>query len=225
MAGKVVQRKLLVEGESDKRVIPELVEHNGILWAVNKGEYVVTIASLNGVDNFHEALLNTELKASGLEILGLIVDADDDPLARWVKIRDICRKTALHPSIPDDLPPGGLVIPPERSGDIVQRPGFGLWMMPDNRQEGMLETFLTLLVPDHTTDPVWRYVKVAVDKARNKGAPFIREHSYKARLHTWLAWQKPPGRQLHEAIRDKVLDPKAPESKPFMEWFRALYNL
>ncbi len=39
----------------------------------------------------------------------------------------------------------------------------------------------------------------AVADARSLGAPCIEAHVSKANIYTWLAWQDPPGRQLHQA--------------------------
>jgi len=220
-------RKLLVEGASDKRVLPELIEHNGIVWEPSRKQFVVKIEDFGGVDKLTPALVSTELKAAGLDALGLIVDADEDPAARWESVRESCRKAfkALDPStthIPDDLPAGGLVVPSEPAKGL---PAFGVWMMPDNRAQGMLETFLGWLVPDHETNPCWSYVDTVLDEARQHGALWKDVHRDKARVHTWLAWQDPPGPQLHEAIRDKALDPGSPAAAHFVAWFRHLYSL
>jgi hypothetical protein len=44
-----------------------------------------------------------------------------------------------------------------------------------------------------------------VTEAKTKGAKFIDEHIDKAYIYSWLAWQKPPGRQLHNAIQEEIL--------------------
>ncbi len=50
-------------------------------------------------------------------------------------------------------------------------------------------------------------------------------HQHKADIHTWLAWQNPPGRQLHQAVMERILDPKHPKAQIFVNWFRDLYDL
>jgi len=65
------KKKLLVEGDSDKRVIPELIEANGIPWGKNKSEAVVYIESYGGVTKILDPdVISTELKASRLSALG-----------------------------------------------------------------------------------------------------------------------------------------------------------
>lgn len=208
--------KLIVEGEEDKRVIPQLIEANGIPWGETKKEAVVNIEAY-GNDDFADAtFISTELKASGLKALGLMIDADDDLNARWQSVRNACLKSI--PDIPEQLPATGLI----HSTDSGIR--FGVWIMPDNQTQGMLETFLTYLIPDES-EPLWQYAQEVAKEAQNKGATYIDSHSDKAYIYTWLAWQHPPGRQLHDAVRQKILDPNHPQAQSFVNWFKQLYDL
>ena len=208
--------KLIVEGEEDKRVIPQLIEANGIPWGETKKEAVVNIEAY-GNDDFADAtFISTELKASGLKALGLMIDADDDLNARWQSVRNACLKSI--PDIPEQLPATGLI----HSTDSGIR--FGVWIMPDNQTQGMLETFLTYLIPDES-EPLWQYAQEVAKEAQNKGATYIDSHSDKAYIYTWLAWQHPPGRQLHDAVKQKILDPNHPQAQSFVNWFKQLYDL
>ncbi|WP_367267695.1 DUF3226 domain-containing protein [Okeania sp. SIO2C9] len=62
-------------------------------------------------------------------------------------------------------------------------------------------------------------------EAKNKGVPFIENHTDQANIHTWLAWQNPPGRQLHNAVIERILNPKHPQAQIFINWFKTLYDL
>lgn len=68
-------KKMIVEGEEDKRVIPWLMEHNEVHWQSSQGKPVVQIKVADGDQNIDEYLISTELKESGLTALGIIVDA------------------------------------------------------------------------------------------------------------------------------------------------------
>lgn len=81
---KIHPKKLIVEGEQDKRVIPYLMEANGIPWGKNKQE-VVYIEAYGGDKFIDDVNISTELKASGLTALGLVLDADDNLERRWQK--------------------------------------------------------------------------------------------------------------------------------------------
>ena len=56
-------------------------------------------------------------------------------------------------------------------------------MMPDNKMCGMLETFLTYMIPDEN-ESIWNYAQTIVMEAKNLGAPFIKNHTDKANIHT-----------------------------------------
>lgn len=216
MASKYRAKKLIVEGEQDKRVIPELIEANGIVWGETKETAVVYIESY-GSDQFVDAdVISTELKASGLTALGLIVDADDNFNARWTSLKTACSK--IIPDIPEQLPESGLI---HYTNTGIK---FGVWIMPDNQTKGMLETFLRYLIPNEN-ELLWKYAQEVVQEAKNKGATFIVPHFDKADIYTWLAWQDPPGRQLHNAVMERILDPTHPKAQTFVNWFNNLYDL
>jgi len=116
---KPPKRVLLVEGADDLRVVPWLVERAGVPWGPKK-EPIVTIFQYDGVDNLlAEGEIETQLKASGLTALGVIVDADENAAGRWQRIRS--RIVSYFPSVPSALPAQGLVLrqirlPDHRSG-------------------------------------------------------------------------------------------------------------
>ncbi len=96
--------------------------------------------------------------------------------------------------------------------------------MPDNKMCGMLETFLTYMIPDEN-ESIWNYAKTTVMEAQNIGASFIENNTDKANIHTWLAWQNSPDPQLHNAVMEKILNPKHPQAQIFINWFKKLYDL
>ena len=68
--------------------------------------------------------------------------------------------------------------------------------------------------------------KVVLESTKLK-APFKQVHIDKANIYTWLAWQNEPGRQLHQAIKERILNPNYPDPKAeaFFHWFKNLYDL
>ncbi len=88
----------------------------------------------------------------------------------------------------------------------------------------MLETFLTYMIPDEN-ESIWNYAKTTVMEAQNIGASFIENNTDKANIHTWLAWQNSPDPQLHNAVMEKILNPKHPQAQIFINWFKKLYDL
>jgi hypothetical protein len=209
--------RLLVEGDEDKRVIPQFMEYF-IPWGNTKDTWPVEIESYDGIDDLlTPGNIEAELKMSGLKTLGVIVDANSDPKARWHRIRE--RAERELPGVPADLPPDGLVY----SAPDGRR--FGVWLMPNNVATGMLESFLSLFIDDPTKG-LWPFVQAHCRDAKtNYTAPYKDAHFDKAQIHAWLAIQDPPGHQLHVAVLAKVLEPASPLADPFVNWFCSLYGI
>jgi len=194
---------LLVEGDEDKRVIPELLESNGIKWG-DRHNPCVYIEALGGYEQLTDpSVIEAQIDKSGLQALGIVIDADEHPDSRWQSIRDAVRKSI--PGIPDDLPEAGLIHQAQNSIGVPIR--LGIWLMPDNRLQGMLETFLANLI-ENDQQELWQYAQEVTRIAKTKAAPFKQTHTDKANLYTWLSWQAPPGRQLHQAIQERILKPE-----------------
>jgi hypothetical protein len=136
-----------------------------------------------------------------------MVDADDDPQGRWQSIRDACAKSI--PDIPQQILATGLI---HTTNPEIK---FGVWMMPDNLMQGMLETFLAYMIPDES-ELLWTYAKEVVAEAKNKGVLFIDADTDKAKFYTWLAGQEEPGRQLHQAIEYQIFNPQHPKAQVFV---------
>ncbi|MDE0319198.1 MAG: hypothetical protein OXI97_04895 [Acidimicrobiaceae bacterium] len=213
--------KLPVEGATELRLIPELVEAQGIPWNdADIGSRVPHIDDCGGVTNTLKAgTISAEFKATGLERLGVTVDANGDASGRWEAIRQRCASDLQDMGdLPEQIPEGGFV---------RQRPDgswLGVWIMPDNRHRGALEELLLDLVPDNATGLV-AYARQSVDGARERGASLRDVDVTKSVVHTWLAWQPEPGPQLHEAVARRLLDPRHPQSQPFISWLTRLFEL
>lgn len=193
------------------------MEANGVSWGQTAAESVVFIEALGGWQEILKpGVIETELKSSGLEVLGVLVDADDSLEAKWHALRARCIQS--FPEMPDELPPGGVVV------ENMSKKRFGAWVLPDNRSRGMMETFLSFLVPSEQ-DSLWQYAIAATNQARDHGAKYRDAHGDKACIHTWLAWSDPPGRQLHQAVIERILDPNSQHAQGFVRWFRALYEI
>ena len=209
-------KQLLVEGQDDKFAVVGLMEHH-IPWPDRPAEPPVYIDSVGSVSEILNAnFLRTKLKESGLRALGVMIDADVEPKARWDSFRSTCRRT--FPDIPDALPSGGLIT----ENALGHR--LGLWLMPDCSSSGMLESFLRHLVPEPDA-PLWAHAESSFEAARRIGSPCRAVHSDKARIHTWLAWQNPPGESLGRALTRRTLNPSAKTAAAFVAWFKQLYLL
>ena len=207
-----------MEGKTDQCVIPYLIEANGVPWPDPRDPdcpaFIAEYGSVNEI--LKPEVIEVELRASGLEALGLVVDADGDAAARWDELRALWG--GEFADLPDQIPVEGLQVV-HASG-----PRFGVWIMPNNQFQGILEDFLVRLIPDDSS-ALYQLARNCVAAARDDNAPFKHVHERKAEVYTWLAWQDPPGLRLHEAVKHKVLDPTQPDSQPFVNWFRSLFGV
>ena len=218
------QNILLVEGSDDAHVMRSLFGMYSIPHVyVQKGKAdyeqltpeQIEIRDHMGIDNLLEAF-EIELKRSGDRQIGIIVDVDDDLTARWAALRDKLIRAGYSsvPSVPD------------ASGTIVRQTDkspIGLWLMPDNALVGMLEDFASLLVP--SGDVLWPIAEDVLHEVVTKERRFPEAHYSKARLHTWLAWQKKPGKPMGQAITARYLDSSAPHAQQFISWVRRFFAL
>ena len=200
---------LLVEGNDDLHVVANVCKVQGLpekaFWIEDKQGYETLIAELA-----------TELDASELACLGILVDADIDAARRWAALRN--RLIALgYDHAPQDPYPEGIVLAKEG------KPNVGVWMMPDNTLPGMLEDFVAYLVPNDNS--LWVRAQACVRQIPPDERPFSEHHLSKVHIHTWLAWQEEPGKPMGQAITATYLKPGAPQVTLFVEWMRRLFQI
>jgi hypothetical protein len=202
-------RILLVEGDNDGHVILALRDYYQIpkesfgLSACGSDKEV--IKRLNG-------LLNTERK----ETIGVVLDADNPNLAgKWQQFRATLEKKVGISLTDNELHKDGTIIPA-----VNDHPKIGLWLMPNNQLDGMLEDFCMSLAKSKMID----FAQNCVLEAQKQGhTSFKPNHHSKAVVHTYLAWQDEPGRPLGQAITAKVLNPNQPLAKTFADWLKRLF--
>jgi len=95
--------------------------------------------------------------------------------------------------------------------------------MPDNTIPGMIEHFIGLLRPKN--DVLWPLAEKVVQQVANTDCRFPTTQMAKARIHTWLAWQKEPGMPMGQAITARYLDADAPHALRLISWIRDLFDL
>lgn len=128
--GDGLQKSLLVEGDDEYHLCYHLLKHYQL-------EALIPVIDKKGVENLLKSL-KVDLKLKNQ--LGIVVDADINPVARWKAIQDRLRESGYN-SVPDDPDSIGTIL---REGDL---PVVGIWLMPDNKIPGMLEDFVSLLLP------------------------------------------------------------------------------
>jgi len=133
---------LFVEGTDDEHVFYALLNCYQL-------PQCFKIKNKGGIENLL-GTLPTELTVnSELERLGIVVDADTNIETRWKALQNILRKlgSVEMPITPD---PNGTIVTVEQPDRTLI---VGIWVMPDNMLPGMLEDFVSFLVP--TGDSLW----------------------------------------------------------------------
>ena len=64
----------------------------------------------------------------------------------------------------------------------------------------------------------------AISNIESKGLQqYTPRHRPKAKIHTYLAWQKDPGSTLPQAIQKHYLDVSLENARPFVSWINRLF--
>jgi hypothetical protein len=212
-------KRLLVEGSDDKWSIIALIMRHGLNFENSSMPNVNPVgdASESGDAGGVSRLLSTiSSAAKNYPHLGIVLDADLDLPARWRAVGDRLREVGIE--VPDELPPQGLIV----RGSLADY-RLGVWIMPDNRSSGMLEDFLSRLVPEG--DRTWALACESTERARMLGAPLSPLHRSKGELHTWLAWREQPGKPFGTALTAHYLQSDTLEARAFLAWFRELFEV
>ena len=160
--------------------------------------------------------IRTATKASAGNCLGFVLDANDDLDGRWRAVAARLHEAGVD--APDQPPAEGFV------GESDEyRTRVGIWVMPDNRSTGALEDFLKELIAEE--DSLIRHAEESVSQARALGARFRENDTRKAVLHTWLAWQKEPGRPYGVAVKQRYFRSDSETALSFLAWFSRVFEI
>ena len=204
--------KLLVEGIDDLAVIANLRNKHQL----PDNFEIVDCKSVSKVPDKLISYIN--LRRPRIQSIGVIVDADARLQDRWNSLKSTLeKKDYIVPNTPES---DGTVIK-----GIGRNPTIGVWLMPDNLQSGMLEDFIRHLIPQN--DLLHPFVdqiltQIEAEDIPNRYDPAI--HRAKAFIHTWLAWQKDPGKPMGTAIAATFLDHNTEVCLRFVDWLNRLFN-
>lgn len=210
------QNQMIVEGYEDLTSIVHLMRHH-VDWPVAEAARPVHIRIAGSAEEILDrAFIQPTLKQTGLRRIGFMLDADASCQSRWDSMKALLAEHLEN--MPQQPSPGGYI------NTAVSGLRVGVWIMPDNQSPGMLESFLSHLVPTQQQS-LWDYAKEAGRVAKTVGAPYVDAHLDKATIHTWLAWQEPPGERFGLALTKQLLNPSGPYAADFISWFRSLFEL
>ncbi len=209
---------LLVEAQSDKDFIQRLIEHerkNNANFLLNT---VVEVAIPTDFDETERTNKNAVLKRlpmlvrslnDGLiERLGIIIDMDSEgknPFAHNLKLIENSLNGEFTLKQSDFAQ--GLFFENDDFNPI------GFWLMPNNQDEGYLETWIENCI----TDKDGSYFNTAKDFI--DGFDHIQPAGItKAKVYTWLAIQDKPRNDLRQVLNKGLINTQAKNYQNFKQW-------
>ena len=199
-------RILLVEGQNDRHVVRHLcMRHQSVP--------SFSILDKGGIEPLLDAIEAEITDVENRQAIGILVDANDDPAARWHAVASRLSEEGI--AVPRERASAGTII------DTVDKPRVGIWLMPDNTSAGELEDFVAQMIPGE--DPVWplsqRYI-AGIPAADRK---FAEHKTLRAQIHAWLAARKDP-RKMGLAIRTRDLEVNGALCRKFVAWLTKLFG-
>ena len=211
---------LLVEGESDQSFFKEVCKTLGLDANVkvalprDSGRFH---NGKEGVFNLLPDLLN-QLGDAQITRLAVVVDADSAVNGGGYQ-RAIDKVTEI-------VEQHGFTLRPNPDGGILFQHGdgladFGLWVMPNNSDEGMLEDWIKSCVHPDEHELFAHAETVVATLPQTKFKPI---HISKAEVATWLAWQKQPGHGIYRVVEDQLIDTNSALSNELCVWLTHVYS-
>lgn len=200
------EKVLLVEGINEGHVISALCSAHNVpetfgLYACGSDDKV--LKRLN-------ALI---VQPEAPKTIGIVLDADQGVDRRWDSVRNKLRNYPYN--FPTNLDVNGTIIATEAG-----LPKLGIWLMPNNQIQGMLEDFCLTMIDRK----VQTYVTATIVNAQQAGTcTFKPAHFSKAVVHTYLAWQDEPGTPLGLSITRQSLKPHTSTALAFTHWLTRLF--
>jgi hypothetical protein len=211
---------LLVEGYGDRDFFEQVCKQlplNPVVKVATSKDFQFGKNTKEDVFKLLPGLLK-RIEARELERLAIVVDADkaehgsgyDKTIARFIQI------FADYDFALAESKTNGLLF--KHADELAD---IGVWIMPNNQDEGILEDFIKECVAE-TEQPLFDH---AIDVVENLPEPkkFAKHHYSKAEIATWLAWQKPPGHGFYYTVSDNLLNTDHPLFQEMQEWLDAVF--
>lgn len=173
-------KQLLVEGTTDKYLIEEICRDTKLSLQDITFQIPGSKEEDGGISQLLKGLPVIIKNANQLgDVVGVVIDADLNADGRWQHIRQLLTNIGYSTHLSDVSQ--GLVV---ESQTVLPR--FGLWMMPNNQDAGILENFIRELITKK--DILQPEVEQVLDGLRARELQLFPEVKRpKAFIKTWLA--------------------------------------
>ena len=217
--GRIRKITLVVEGFHDASTIEAIFEAADLTGFELRIDKLMGFPRPRNRDVWLDEFLQTRLSERGVDAVGLVVDADDDPGRVQRRLQ---RLTVMNDTLSNhesDSKPSDGCVTDYLVGTLHKK--FGFWIMPDNDQPGQLEDFVLRMVPDDdpVEQPAREFIgdlpKELVDNASHRAAKHI--------AHAWLSAYY-PGWSFDDALRNGqlVFSDDDPVFGAFKRWLERL---
>lgn len=170
-------KQLIVEGKDAKYFFRSFIKYESL-----KAIQVQNFGGKDEMRGFLKALRNMSKFTHRVTSLGIVRDAEEDPTATFQSVSGALKDANLP--MPSE--------PLERTGD---NPTVSIFILPDNKTPGMLETICLQSVHD---DPAIGCIDQFFTCVEQKVGS-LPKNMYKARVQAFLASKEKPGLRLAEA--------------------------
>lgn len=205
---------LLVEGQDDLHVVLQLYRK------MEGKDPNFCIRDMKGFPNLL-ADVNNEIRSPNRDIIGVIVDADDDPDARWKEVVNKVSETSI--TIPLEGREDGVVAAGKPDG-VSRSRRVGVWVMPNNVSEGEIEEFIDGMIPNAPVRALARnYIEQALNEPSDDPGLLMPGKRLRGEVHAWLATRRQP-RHMGAAISAGYLNTGSESCRSFMAWLRQLFG-
>jgi hypothetical protein len=215
---------LLVEGDADEGLFTAICQKAGLGVKVTVGKPAKFGGEGSGKGNTLHLLptLIEQMRDGQISQLAMVIDADfieSDGLgfrSTLEKVAVILKEYDYKVGASLKSRPGGYCF---KHSDGL--PNFGLWIMPNNGADGLLEDFIKDSISANQKD----LFKKATDAVGALQTPLFRPiHRSKADVATWMAWQKIPGQALRGVVGGELVDFTSGNAKQLMDWLQSIYS-
>lgn len=223
-----INKVLLVEGEADKKLFEGVFKCLELDASVKiappkefgKREYNTKGGMFNMIPSFIGQMADGQIKK-----FAAIMDADYPDsgggggmgYAETVnRFTNIVHDFGYAPVKRAGQPDGIFYSHNDGLGDI------GLWVMPNNKDDGMTEDWLRNCIIESEAN-LLRHVEASIDAIPHP-VKFKEIHKAKARIATWLAWQKIPGQGAHRALEGDLLNAECEYFNKITRWLNYIYQ-
>jgi len=214
-------KRLIVEGDADKRFFEALLRHAGLEGeGISIGPPMHFGARGQGKQNALSLIpdLVGEFKDGHLTHLGVVIDADFKNVSNqgFLATKSVASELLLRLGyVESSTTTSGITY---SHNDL---PTVAVWIMPNNKDDGIIENWIAQSIRP-SEQVLFDSARTTVSRLNPK--KFHENQTSKADVATWLAWQQVPGQPIASVIGNQLVDVNAPLVESIVEWLTATFK-